>query len=180
MWEWLEWPGWAGVGGIAAVLALIAVVVAVIDFMLRQRGEPPRAVAFTTGGFAEVVNGKVNILVTARPMGPKVMYETEFRVWGTPSIGLPEIPPVLQSDDDPVELRIRLDHEKLSDVWIGVAWVDPRSKNSQAGASRINLGEGRAYEYWKPYLWQRWPRKASGRWVRPSETSKGPHPLLIP
>lgn len=181
MWDWLEWPGWAGIGGIAAALALVAVAVAVIDFMLRQQGEAPRAVATTLKRSAGVTNGYVDITVDIRPMGPKILYEAEMRSWGMDYWSSPGVEPVLDSKSEPVSVDLHVRADALEDAWIGLAWVEPRRTRSQAGAARVNLGLGQAYEFWKPYAWPRWPRRVSGRWVRPKEHRDGtPNLLLIP
>jgi hypothetical protein len=177
--DWLTWPGWDGVGAIVGIVALIAVGVAVADFMIRQSGEAPRAVAFTVRDSHTITNGRVDVAVLMRPMGPKVMYEARARVWGSDAIEPPTVPAIFASSDEPVEMPIRLLREELADMWVGLEWVEPKRVRSRAGASRIRLSD-RCYQYWKPYTWWRWPRKYSGRWVTPKPTTRQNHPLAIP
>jgi hypothetical protein len=178
MWAWLEWPGWSGIGALVGVAALVAVVVAVVDFLLRQRDVAPRAVAFTIDNGGVVTNGWVDILVTARIMGPRVVYEPAARVWGAAYLDLPRVEAVLDARSERVEIPLRLKADAVDGMWVGLVWVDPRRRRSQAGGSRVHLMDHR-YEYWEPYRWQVWPRRSAGRWKRP-RGARGPHPLLIP
>jgi hypothetical protein len=166
--SFLSEPWWAGVQGLLAIVAISAIVLAVIDFLLRLNAAGPNAMTFSTRRSGVVVNGVAQITITVRPMGAHTLYEPEWRVWGfdVDIDELPEMPPILRADDEPVSVTLRVPHEKVRNSWVGVAWVVPRRWSSRAGGSRIELKLGGEYEYWKVYWWYRWPRRAPGRWVR--------------
>lgn len=179
----LAQPWWAGVQGILAILGVLAITVAVIDFIIRQSEAAPRAMAFKTNRSGVVENGHIDITITARPMGPHVLYEPEVRVWGYTERGLndlnDDLPAVLTASDDPIIINLRVPHEKLSDAWVGVCWVVPKRWVPHAAGSRIQLNLRSDYQRWELYRWYRWPRRISGRWVANREGRAG-GPMHIP
>ncbi|MFC5791921.1 hypothetical protein ACFPPE_18930 [Agromyces tardus] len=114
-------------------------------------------------------------------MGPHVLYEPQFRVWGYRTFEVPELPAVLAAGDEPVEIELSVPQDKLQGVWVGVLWVVPKRWVPHAAGSRIRLApnDEMDYETWQMYLWRWWPRKVPGRWVRLSE-GKIRAPLYVP
>lgn len=177
--DWLSEPWWAGVQGVASVLGVAAIIVAVVDFLIRMNLEAPDAMSFNVRR-SQPVNGIVEVTVTARPMGPHVLYEPQWRIWGDDSVHTPPIdPPVLDVRDEPVEMTMRIHHARIESIKVGLVWVVPRRFSSHAAAARRGIAPTGDYERWVLYRWRYWPRKANGYWRKNREAQKR-NPLFGP
>ncbi|UBQ02753.1 hypothetical protein [Curtobacterium sp. TXMA1] len=175
--NWWSEPWWAGVQGVCSVIGVLAITIAVADFLIRINHEPPTAMAFGLKREGEYVRDErhpyVTVTLTARPMGAHVLYEPEWRVWGTDAVTIPELPPVLDVRSDPASITLYLPHDvDLAKVHVGVLWVVPRRFGPYAAGARTTLDADAEYERWLIFRWRYWPRKTNGRWVTTKEAGK--------
>lgn len=169
--EFLTADWWVGVQGIVGTIALAAVAIAAIDLVIRLNLSSINAMGFTVTTVKRY--GKTaEVTVAARTMGPTVLYEPEWRIFGMELPFDDDLPPVLESRDDEVTITISIPYEKLESVWVGIAWVEPRRLGSRACASRVSL-RGNRYQRWETYRWYWWPRKNVGRWVENRVAKRG-------
>ncbi|MFJ3029833.1 hypothetical protein ACIPEQ_13400 [Curtobacterium sp. NPDC087080] len=181
--DWWSAPWWAGVQGVASVVGITAIAIAVVDFLIRMNLEAPNAMSITVRRVgANLVDARATVEVTiiARPMGPHVLYEPEWRVWGDDSVTPPWIDsPVLDVRDEAVEMTMHVHRDRLKDIKVGIEWVVPRRFGSYKAASRRGIAAMSDYERWVVYRWRYWPRKTNGYWRKNREAKKR-NPLFGP
>lgn len=165
-WYWFEHflidPKWAGIQGVVAVLALAAAVIAAIDIAVRANRDQINAMSFETRRHPER-DGYIEFEVDARPMASTVLFEADWKVFGTRRYDADDFPPVMTASDAPVNITLSIPVDELQGVYVAVVHLVPARFGSKKLASRIRLSD-LEYQWWQPYLWYHWPRKSLGRW----------------
>lgn len=179
--EFLTADWWLGVQGIAAVVALTAVAIAAIEFAIRINTTRVNATSFhveKTPSTVFVTDPKaiIKCTITARPMGPTTWYESQWQVFGI-SRTIPVEPPPVMTASDETSITLSIPYDELPNVWVGIAWVEPRMLGSRSRGSRVTLENSR-YQRWETYRWYWWPRKDVGRWIEPKYQT--PRLLALP
>lgn len=176
--KFLSEPWWTGVQGVLAIVGLVAIGFAVVDLVRHLNQDTPKAISFSIKRSRVVVNGTTDITVTARPMGPHVLYEPRWLVTGHLPELLPELPSSLDVRDDAVTISLDVAREDIATTSVGIAWVVPRRWSSHAAGSRMQIKDDGYYQVWRLYRWRWWPRQKPGRWVNLRNAGKR-NPLYI-
>ncbi len=153
---------WSVAATLFAAASLIAVVWQILRFEATQ---VMQAWEVSYGPSDEVAEGRREVRISFRPVGPVVVHEVEAHSWDAARVPVVSERARMDCDSEPLRASVVwLDGES---AYAGFSWIRPAILRTVPvrQALRVRLSDGR----WYLWRWHAFPRPArwrQGKWVR--------------